>query len=781
MADYQSQFTGQQIDQRLAAVTDKQDRLVSGTNIKTVGGQSILGSGDIPIQADISSDVEDLQTSIETIGNGAFVVAWDGESSPVAANIPAGVSVTYDGSSVTGSLAASASTLGKIYLVAGGTADNYDRYVTVGGSTYSWVHIGNTAVALSDYATNTKVTQLEQKVTEIQGGTEWTEDIDLTSYEQYSVFINNQNKWEAPSNFRCVIIPLTDDVTKVSVEMDGSNGMIAFLRNSSHTVNTTPAFSADYPGRVQILDGASAEYNVPSDAKFLYVATRGTSGVDGRGFYDIVFTKYKSGLVYQDDLEELVGSRRIQPELTYDIIRTSNGEFSTNTGFADRNELVTPRFIKTSKGFSVKAGASCTFSVFHYDADFAYLGKGSDISLTKDVAADVQLEYECAYIKFYLYNSGGMPKTTVELDGYFPDDWDTYNPRPSDSGYHRVSVLVDVTDPTCCDDETSTVQDAAQILPDYGVICLPPQYMNTGKPTRLIIYCHGAAVNYASDVTRFNSVDLDPTFWLAEGYAILDVEGNPFNNTDEHICIPQAMDCYVAAYKWAIEHYNLRRDGVFLGGRSMGGQNTFNLMRRECPIPVIAACPNSAAPDSSFGYLQKVRKQFCALHMGFVEPEGFSWSDGALTNAEAQVLSDNWDKYIKCCPELSACVDLPSKDVILPTYTDAALKRTVWGGLKMRAKCPVKLFGCNQDESCPPADTTSLYYKMLMNSGQIAECRLYNSYKDYTGTGTTAHHYDTQDPALRTTVTTSYGEELTNVPIVYIEMLAFWRRYEQGL
>lgn len=117
----------------------------------------------------INDDIEDLGIAIETIGNGAFVVAWDGESTPVAANIPAGVSVTYGGSSYTGSLAADSSTVGKIYLVATGTSGNYDRYVTVGSSTYSWVHIGTTSVALEEYATNSKVNQLEQKVGNFAG------------------------------------------------------------------------------------------------------------------------------------------------------------------------------------------------------------------------------------------------------------------------------------------------------------------------------------------------------------------------------------------------------------------------------------------------------------------------------------------------------------------------------------------------------------------------------------------------------------------------------------
>lgn len=54
MADYTSQFTGAEIDARLTKVpqleSGKQDTLVSGTNIKTVNSQNILGPGNIEIQ-----------------------------------------------------------------------------------------------------------------------------------------------------------------------------------------------------------------------------------------------------------------------------------------------------------------------------------------------------------------------------------------------------------------------------------------------------------------------------------------------------------------------------------------------------------------------------------------------------------------------------------------------------------------------------------------------------------------------------------------------------------
>ena len=116
-----------------------------------------------------------LQTMIAAVGSEDYVEAWDGSSTPVAANIPAGVVVTYNTTDYTGTLAASASTTGKIYLVADGNG-NYDRYVTsVSGSTYSWQHIGNTDVALSDYATKAELGQLDQFSTELDVTDTFTE------------------------------------------------------------------------------------------------------------------------------------------------------------------------------------------------------------------------------------------------------------------------------------------------------------------------------------------------------------------------------------------------------------------------------------------------------------------------------------------------------------------------------------------------------------------------------------------------------------------------------
>lgn len=48
--DFNSKRTGEEVEAILDSVSGKQDALVSGTNIKTVNGQSLLGSGNIFIE-----------------------------------------------------------------------------------------------------------------------------------------------------------------------------------------------------------------------------------------------------------------------------------------------------------------------------------------------------------------------------------------------------------------------------------------------------------------------------------------------------------------------------------------------------------------------------------------------------------------------------------------------------------------------------------------------------------------------------------------------------------
>lgn len=107
------------------SLDNKQATLVSGTNIKTVNGESILGSGNISI----SAGTVELIEVVNSLGT------------------------------------ASASTMNKLYLVAESSAqthDAYEIYVTVrtgtsGSYSYAWEKVDTARIDLSNYALKSDV------------------------------------------------------------------------------------------------------------------------------------------------------------------------------------------------------------------------------------------------------------------------------------------------------------------------------------------------------------------------------------------------------------------------------------------------------------------------------------------------------------------------------------------------------------------------------------------------------------------------------------------------
>ena len=109
-------------------------------------------SNNTAVITNIGNLVTTLYNTVDGMSTSEMVVAWDGSSSPTVANIPYGVSVEYDGTTYTGSLAASASTMNKIYLVGNEDDDTKLQYVTsFDGTNYSWTLLGSTDIDLSDY------------------------------------------------------------------------------------------------------------------------------------------------------------------------------------------------------------------------------------------------------------------------------------------------------------------------------------------------------------------------------------------------------------------------------------------------------------------------------------------------------------------------------------------------------------------------------------------------------------------------------------------------------
>lgn len=712
----------------------------------------------------------------------------------------------YDVEIVTTLPTASESTMGNIYFVGPDSSDNYNRYITKESEgTYSWLPLGSTQIDLSDYATKEEVAQLEHLIV---GGTV-TEKISTSGYSPIGYFITNTNVWynQTGNPTDSIAIPL-DGIDNIKVTMSGGGGYIAFLKSLNHlTVNGNPDFATGYSGRIQFADGDVNTYNIPSDANYLYIQSVNATGVDMLPRYNITTEVPSSGAVFREDivdnllsdsatvplsakqgsvLKGMIDNAAVRGEITIspevEIGNLNNNGLESTTVFYGKKYWRTSRFIKLSGSDAISAsvvttGTSLRFC--YYDANFTLLAY-HDVAVSSTItdtpvsgAEYLRVGIDSARPSTSAFD---IPKPKLTLSGKFSDNWDVFLNRPA-SGSLSILVPVMVSDPNTTSAEAIAVQDTQTLLSDTGILALPETYDPTGDPTRLIIFCHGAGRNYPIGTSSFDPASLRPDFWLSEGYAVMDVEGNPYNDSDEHCYNPTARQSYIAAYEFVTKKYNIRRDGILLGGSSMGGGMCFDLLLSD--IPIIAACPLVPAVNTMWWweYMNATRRQFTSQKMGFVGTAPTFTSNHPMSAAEWQYLQDNYDKFIKYSPFFALMPDTPSKTEIfsignISNADDSETEDALYATRHFKCKAPVKMFAVHDDTTVNNHRNCDLVYSMMVRSAQIVELR-------YFPTG--GHAFYLTDPYILSSYTNSYGEVLSGVPLVYVEMLAFWRRYEQGL
>lgn len=153
---YQSEFTGVQMDERFRAVATLAEALtVLEQAIAAKYTKPASGIPSTDMDADVQAALALALTSVQSLADyytksevDAMVAAVNAQEYIDVATLPA----------------ASADTLGKIYLV-GPTSGEYARYITtVNGSTYGWVQIGTTEISMANYATKAELSQLDQQL-----------------------------------------------------------------------------------------------------------------------------------------------------------------------------------------------------------------------------------------------------------------------------------------------------------------------------------------------------------------------------------------------------------------------------------------------------------------------------------------------------------------------------------------------------------------------------------------------------------------------------------------
>ena len=229
----------------------------------------------------------------EMISGGiSFIVAWDGTSTPVPASIPAGVKVTYQGTTYTGTLSAETegtdphAQAGAFYLVKSATnptsetLDVYDEYVPVGttGSKF-WEKIGDTKIDLTDVVTG--VTLNKSTDSALGDGTTFTNSTSTVTFGAHTKDkVLGENTTFSVTDPTVTVTPSTTYVkataSGTAIGSDGTANAVTGYANTTSDANSVTNID------VKLLGLNSYSVTNPNTTEFDYIKTDPTEIEDSK-------------------------------------------------------------------------------------------------------------------------------------------------------------------------------------------------------------------------------------------------------------------------------------------------------------------------------------------------------------------------------------------------------------------------------------------------------------------------------------------------------------------
>ncbi|MBE6942670.1 MAG: prepilin-type N-terminal cleavage/methylation domain-containing protein [Ruminococcaceae bacterium] len=301
--------------------------------------------------------------------------------------------------------------------------------------------------------------------------------------------------------------------------------------------------------------------------------------------------------------------------------------------------------------------------------------------------------------------------------------------RPA-NGTHAFTVKVNIA--------PALGKDAIVEATDYGYIMLPENYTKDGEPTRLIITCHGAGAEL--DIYKsFEAKSHSQTYWLDMGYAIMDMYACPpalGDGEELHYGNPTVLECYEKGYEYVMKRFNLKTDGVFVLGSSMGGLSSFQIVQSG-KFPVLAQVANCPVIDLykqaycnpwATGTYQRER---ISSYFGFegVQP-AFTNTKHTPTQAEIDYFRHNFDKVIPYSPifaKLSSCDPSVIFEKLPANATVAdAQEAALYTQLTATHPCPLLIIH-NKDDATVSYRYSEYLTGMLERGGATVKLKLYDT------------------------------------------------------
>lgn len=176
---------------------------------------------------------------------------------------------------------------------------------------------------------------------------------------------------------------------------------------------------------------------------------------------------------------------------------------------------------------------------------------------------------------------GDYPVQEVYTDYYDEDSFVTHGElkRFKKNTGKNIFFKVNVNQEFPQDGSSTEIQDSELLAPVDCVLRLPSTYTETGEPTKLAMWAHGAG----GRVTETSAGELEAAadHLLSVGYALFDVNGsnNDYPEHADHMSSPRTISAYKKAYDYVVQNYNID-PLIYVHGHSMGGLLALNFANK---------------------------------------------------------------------------------------------------------------------------------------------------------------------------------------------------------
>ncbi|MBO5865938.1 MAG: hypothetical protein J6Q73_07810 [Bacteroidaceae bacterium] len=412
----------------------------------------------------------------------------------------------------------------------------------------------------------------------------------------------------------------------------------------------------------------------------------------------------------------------------------------------------------------------CT--IYCYNSAFAIIGTTKDKNSIPQNTAYIKLSSELPIYSLTL---------TVKMQGQVEF---VKNGIYANSEYPRYrAISYEMKFPIEGDVEpTLEYQGNDEFVWNNGYIILPHNYDPKGKPVPLIIRCHGTG-GYTWGQTELSSTTKDYIFFLAKnGFAVADCSAMTSKYSAQRDCnVPNKISfaCYCNLYKYLVDNFNIKTDGVYISGKSAGGMNSAAMgILQPFPIKAVAGLAPSLDFYTNMRFISAasdVNWAFQQLGIPFYAEENSYKPLLTVTEEAKSILMANIDKVAGYSAmgmfndvDIEHFYERALSDNLFALEEDTELMAIVASAHKIQP-APMKIWHAIDDDAVP-ISTSRFYRTMVRNAGGVCYLREFP-----VGCG---KHYavDSGENAPRVDYLCANGET-ANVPVAYAEMLEWFKQW----